>query len=892
MGKDDSCDMKTSRKLLKAHPASQPAKTGRGHRTDAKDLAAREEHFRRIVEMAEEGVWTIDAQSLTDYVNPKMAQMMGYAAEEMLGRPIDDFLDDEGRAMLATLINRRKGGIAEQFEFKYVRKDGSYLQAFVSTNPITDAKGCYVGAMALLTDISARRRAEAAMRESEDKFKVIFEQAAVGVAMVDSNTGQFLNVNQRTCDIARLTAEKMKSTTFMDITHPDDLPANLEQMASLKTGALRTFTFEKRYLHADGSITWINLTVSPMWQPGEAPTQHIAIVEDITQRKQAEQALERTTDLLERTGEMARIGGWELDLPSMNLYWSQQTCRLFEVDSLEAPNVDVAISFYATEARPVIRAALEHAILSGTGYELELPVITAKGRRFWARSQASAIVTDGKVVKLTGTFQDITERKQAEEALVESEARFRAIFEQASVGVALMDTNTGRFILVNQRCCEIIGLSSDQLTSGTFMDITHPEDLPAAMEYMHRLRSGAIRGYTIEKRNRLPDGSIRWVNLSISVLAQPGERPARHIAVIEDITQRKKAEADHLRELEFNQTLANQSSVLIVLLDQQGNIVHVNDAAVGLLGYSREELMGHSPWEIGILAPEEKAAARERLKQLLGGKPNPPRETRWIAKGGEEFVVAISSIATRSKDGNIDRIIITGTDLTERNRLQTEILRISEQEQARIGHNLHDGVGQTMTGIASLMDALESELTGDQKTSAGRIRQLVQDAIQEVRQMSHSLSPASVRNRGLGGALQLLAETIRTNHRTACICKIAKDIDLGDGEKETHLYRIAQEAANNALRHGKPGRISISLRRTGEHNCTLAIEDNGTGMSKSIKSGTGIGMRVMDYRANLIGAQLSIRSRPGKGCAVICEYPYMPEGISSPSQMEYLPGEA
>lgn len=139
--------------------------------------------------------------------------------------------------------------------------------------------------------------------------------------------------------------------------------------------------------------------------------------------------------------------------------------------------------------------------------------------------------------------------------------------------------------------------------------------------------------------------------------------------------------------------------------------------------------------------------------------------------------------------------------------------------------------------------------------------------------MSHSLSPASVKNRGLGGALQLLAETIRNNHRTACTCEVQPDIVISDPEKETHIYRIAQEAANNALRHGRPRSISISFKRQGEHECVLKIEDNGSGLLKRGGGGQGIGMRVMDYRANLIGGILQIKSKPRGGVSVVCHFP-------------------
>ena len=814
-----------------------------------------EERYRRIVQTAEEGIWTIDARSLTDYVNPKMAQMMGYKAEEMIGRPISDFLDDEGKTLLATHIKNRKNGISAQFEFKYMRKNGTPLWAFVSTNPITNSQGVYVGAMALLTDISARRAAED--------------------AMLESNSGRFLNVNQRACDIARLTRRQMLATTFMRIAHPDDLQANLEHMEKLKAGRIQTFTMEKRYLHADGSITWVNITVSPMWKKGEPPSRHIAIMQDVTTRKQVEDSLARTTELLERTGEMARIGGWELDIASKKLFWSLETCRLFEIETKTTPSLKRAIQFYAPKEQPVIRAAVRAAVEHGTAYDLELPVLTAKGRRFWARTQGFAVRKNGKTVQLIGTFQDITEHKQAEQALIESEVRFRAIFEQAVVGVGLVDFTTGRFVDVNRRFCTITGRSRKEMLKIAFDAITHPDDRARNHQLHKQLKTARSSEFQVEQRYVRPDGTVVWVNLNASLLSTMSGRPNQLLAMVEDITSRKLAEANYRRELGFNEILASHTSAIIILLDRHGNLIHANEATLQMLGYKRKELVGKPPpWDTHFMDPAEKVRSQKRFKEMLAGKNIASREVTLIGKDRKRHVVALSSIITKTPEGVVDRIIVTGTDLTERNRLQKEILKISEQEQARIGHNLHDGVGQTMTGVASLIEALESELTGDQRESAARIHHLMQVAIQEVRHMSHSMSPASVKNRGLGGALHLLAETIRTNHRTACTCEVNPDIKIEDPEKETHIYRIAQEAANNALRHGHPSRIKLSLQLLGEHEAVLKIEDNGSGLGKRTREHTGIGLRVMDYRANLIDGSLTIKSRPRGGVSVVCRFPY------------------
>ena len=169
----------------------------------------------------------------------------------------------------------------------------------------------FAGVMALLVTVAGRafsydldrtgrgrQQAEAALRESEGRFRAIFEQAAVGVAQMETASGRFLRANRKYCDILGLEPNEITATTFMAITHPDDLQADLDNMRKLRDGLIRQFSLEKRYRRQDGSLVWVNLTVSPMWGPGEAQNYHIAVVEDITDRKMAEAEVKQGLDKL------------------------------------------------------------------------------------------------------------------------------------------------------------------------------------------------------------------------------------------------------------------------------------------------------------------------------------------------------------------------------------------------------------------------------------------------------------------------------------------------------------------------------------------------------------------------------------------------------------------
>lgn len=598
------------------------------------------------------------------------------------------------------------------------------------------------------------------------------------------------------------------------------------------------------------------------------------------EREERKQALQVSEERYARAMRATTDGLWEWNILTGETYLSprwKQMLGFGEADQL-GKDQESFMSRLHPEDWPRVQAARKAHFEKRVPYQVELRLCNKNGEYRWFLTRGEADWNErGEAVRMTGTISDIADRKLAEQALLESEQRFRAVFEQAAVGVAEMDTTTGRFLSVNQRICEINHRSRDEMLKLTFSDVTLPEDLPKSLQCMDELKAGKIRSYNLEKRNLLPDGTLKWVNLTVAPMWLPGEPPLRHVAVVEDITERKRVELDYRRELAYNQALVGHTSAFIVVLDLAGRFVHANASFSDTMGYNQKQVIGKTPWEIGLMDAAETARSKERFARLLRGEKNPPTDSRLRTKDGEWRSVELRSIATCKPDGSLDRIVVTGTDMTERNRLQQEVLRVVEQEQARVGHDLHDGVGQTMTGIVSLLEALEADLDGEPRQQAQRIHELLRQSVSEVRRMSHGLSPTSVKYRGLVGALQLLAETVRTNFRTPCQCDVDAGIAIQNNDIEAHLFRIAQEAVNNALRHGKPSEVKLSLQHVSQTECELRIEDDGAGLKKT-KGGqhNGIGVRVMDYRANLIGARLTIKAKPRRGVIVTCRFPYEP----------------
>ncbi len=249
------------------------------------EILERERYLRAILETTQDGCWVIDTQGMILDANAACCRMLGYAADELKGMHISDLDAVEDPRGTAERIARIIANGTETFETRHIRKDGSVFDTEVSVAWLGEDLNRFVS---FSRDISARKQAETALADSELRFRVLFSQAAVGIAEIDTATGRFLAVNQCYADIVGRSMDEMLATDFMSITHAEDVAGDRSCMERLITAEVERYSWEKRYVRKDGSMVWGSVTVSPLWLPGERPTHHIAIVQDITERRLAE----------------------------------------------------------------------------------------------------------------------------------------------------------------------------------------------------------------------------------------------------------------------------------------------------------------------------------------------------------------------------------------------------------------------------------------------------------------------------------------------------------------------------------------------------------------------------------------------------------------------------
>jgi PAS domain S-box-containing protein len=339
-----------------------------------------------------------------------------------------------------------------------------------------------------------------------------------------------------------------------------------------------------------------------------------------------------------------------------------------------------------------------------------------------------------------------------------------------------------------------------------------------------------------------------------------------------DITERKRAE-ERIRELV---AIVESSDDAILGTTLDGIITSWNKGAEKIYGYAENEVIGQP---ISILVPTDR---RHEIPQILGGlalgEAISSYETVRRRKDGKEIHVSLTICPIRNCQDRIVGASSVARDITERKRLEEEILAVSEREQRRIGQDLHDDLCQRLAGIQLMGDVLQRDLLAKTKPEAEQaslIAARIRDAITNTKNIARGLSPVALESDGLVVALQELAENSAKLFQIICEFRFDGCVGVDDNTVAMHLYRIAQEAVTNAVKHGGAKKIVICLAES-EDKCILTITDDGLGLPEPYTKNQGTGLQIMKYRAATIGASLEIGRAGRRGMCVSCCFSKQP----------------
>jgi PAS domain S-box-containing protein len=895
-------------------------------------LRRNEQMFSTLVDAAPFGVYFIDSEFRLRATN-KGSQAVFSGIDPLIGRDFAEILRIIWQEPFATeAIERFRHTLrtGESFISPPIiepRANIDEIQAYDwQIHRITLADGTF-GAVCYFYDLSEQKQMEATVRASESLYRAIARNIPGGGVYVVDKDFRYLVAEGPVTEAFGLTREMLEGHTVLEA-FPGERGERMEgRLKQNFAGEIVRFETEH-----NGRIYWTQQ--APLL---DSIGQAIILTIDITERKRAEEALRQSEERFVRFMQHLPGLAWIKDMDGRYVYanaaaekaFNTPQEKLYGLTDEEIFPAGVAAQFRKNDGQALtdekgvqVIETLEHA--DGVLHSSLVSKFPIPG-------------PDGSTILIGGTAFDITERLGAEEALRDSEERFRAILRQATAGIVRKDVD-GRFIFVNQAFCNMLGYTEAELLGKTVWDFMHEEDVAESKWLYHRLMREGVP-FNLERRLLREDGSVIWVDASVSPIMDATGKPQSVVTVEVDITRRKKAE-EALQQMniqleervqsrtaklrDVNQTLRQEIAerqrveealrqseatarenekklstlfellpVGISFLDLEGQIIQMNPALTNILKLSKRQSadQGYRSRTYirsnGTLMPPAEFASHRALAE---GRTIYNVETGVLLENSEVIWTSVSAAPVDVAE--VGAAVVT-VDITERKHaehalqesrerlqiLSQRLVEVQEEERRAIARELHDRVGQTLAALNINLIIISGQLAGkvDEQVS-GRLSdsmKLVAETISLVRDVMSNLRPSVLDDYGLQAALEsYLSQFVARYEIQAKLEKPDHPIARLGASIEMTFLRIAQEALMNVARHANASQVSLSLRRK-KNAVHMTVQDNGTGIEswQDANRPGSHGLTIMRERAEAFGGNLRVSSIPGKGTRIEVSIP-------------------
>jgi len=831
----------------------------------------------------------MDPEMRIQWGNHRAAAVAGTGVEELKGRTCwEAFHGRSGPCPGCPLLLSVATGEPQSAELS--RPQGRTI--FHRAYPIKSDDGRLLGAAVFVLDITERKRAEEALRESQEWLELTIEATGAGTvqtvpygpAKLSARCRQMLGVPD---DFV------VDFDAFSRLIHPD----HREEVKAAHDRALDPsgdgrMDVEFRLVRPDGSTRWLSGKAKAQFADADGARRALrlaAVFLDVTDRKLEEEAVHESEERFRALADNIPQHAFMADARGEIFWLNRRTLDFAGDEGMGSGYLRIIHPDHRWRVAQQVRRCLQ----TGETLEETFPLRGKEGRYRWFLCRAVPLRGEaGKVVRWFGTNTDVTEQREAEEALREAEARGRAILASLAEGVVFHGPD-GAASSANEAALALLRLSMEELRgraplpAGWGVVRSDGGGFPAE-EYPINvaLRTG-LPQRDVELGIRRPDGTLVWLSVNAEPVRLSQDRMAGVVVSLFDITERSQAlrrSEGHLR------TMADSVPDAIVRFDRDLRYAFANAAAARAIGAPLDRLIGRTKGGLGMPAEHVAFWDQYLLKVFRTGAPD---RLEFGLDGADGRHYESRLVPERDRDGAVESVLSITRDITERKQAEQKLLAsreqlralvarlnsVREEEKTRLSRELHDEMGQILTGLRIELEALEEGL-GDLGVQGGArdllersvvASELVTKAIDSMHEILASLRPVALDRLGLVAALRQECRRLKDRAGISCELGAAEDLSSLGSEVDTALFRIAQEALTNVVRHARASRAVVTLE-TRAGTATLRVEDDGRGLSPGPES-TGLGMLGMRERAERLGGELVARAVPRGGTLVEARIP-------------------
>jgi PAS domain S-box-containing protein len=810
-------------------------------------------------------IGTLDEGRIID-VNNSFSDLFGYTREESIGRTSTELklyvYPDDRERMVAGL---KANGNLKDLELICRTKDGESIIISITANVWQINNEQVI--MAVIRDITESKRIEAQIKVSEEKFRLSFMTSHDAFYIGSVNRGNIIDVNDGFCDVFGYTREEAIGKSILDL----NIYANPEDRAPIIAGLKKdgyVKDIELTCRKKSGELIFTSVSGNIFNMNNEQVS--MGVIRDITEIKKTQAVIKEQAETFEAIIENANESIWLLSPDLKVLQFNKTAKDRIWLNRRKEICHGANFSEFLHPGTENIFMPMFNKALAGKYAEQESSQADIRGKMFWLRTKMYPIYnTLRKLIGVTVLTENITNRKEIEIKIEQSEERNRALIENITDAITLLDENL-KPIYRSPSVMKILGFSKEEMIDKTIFDSVHPDDLPKGRSLFQKVYNSP--GIPIQAQFRLLHkyGHYIWVDGTlINMLRNKSINSV--IVTYRDITERKHFEEQQL----LIASIVNSSDDAIISKNLNGIITSWNKGAQKVLGYTFEEVIGR---HISIIIPDEMKDEEETiLQRIREGHSVDHYETRRVRKDGVIIDALLTISPITDSLGNIIGASKILRDITEKNlyeqRLTKAAIQAQEEERFEIGGELHDNVCQILVSALIYLKMMKDTLAPDLMEYFDQTSIYITQATEEIRNLSHRLAPALFDETTLEDAFKDLLIKFNIEGKFQILLRFdrfAKKRALAR-ELQLNLYRILQEQLRNILKHAKATKVEVFMSI---YNDVLIfrIIDNGVGLNAE-QSKKGIGLANMKRRAELFSGSFAIFSPAGGGCEVRVEVP-------------------